>query len=219
MALGIFFGGYVFWQKARQEGINEEELIDGWIMSGLSSLISARIWFVLANWNEFNNWYRIIFLTKFPGLAYEGAIIGFWLAIIFWILKKHWSFWQIMEVAIFSELIVEIFGWLGGFLAKGKLTMPKELILAAGLFISYKLMHRWEKQYRSHFKQGFLVAVYLLVLGIANITIRLWLGLTLAISGLLLLLNRWDKLTEFVKRKASKKTDKKARKKLGFDFK
>lgn len=219
LALGIFFGGFVFWQKARQEGINEEELIDGWLTAGIVSLITARAWFVLVNWSEFNHWYRIIFLTKFPGLAYEGALIGFWLALIFWIYKKQWNFWQILEVAIFSELIMEIFGWLGTWLARGKLVLPKELFLAAGLFLSYKLLHKWEKQYRSNFKPGFLVAVYLIILGTANVMVRMGLGIVLISGGLLLLLNRWDKLTELIKHKPEKKPDKIKRKKLGFDFK
>lgn len=219
--LGLFFGGFVFWQKGREEGAGEDSLMDGWLISGLAGLLSGRAWMVLAHWPEFNNWYRILFLTKFPGLAYEGAFFGFWLGMIIWILKKKWAFWPMLETAVFSQLIVEVFGWLGQFLAVGNLKFPWQMIGAIGLIGLYRLLKFFEKKYRLFSKPGFLAAVYSLGLGLLQLGLRSrWLGGILIVLGLLLLLERTGRLnrpkvkTEKVKPIAIKST----RKKLGFDF-
>ena len=220
--LGLFFGGFVFWQKGREEGAAEESLMDGWMISGLASLLAGRAWMVLAHWPEFNSWYRILFLTKFPGLAYEGAWLGFWTVMIIWILKKKLAFWPILEAAVFSQLIVEVFGWLGQFLAAGNWKFPWQMIGAIGLIGLYRLLKSFEKKYRGFSKPGFLAAVYLLGLGLLQLMLRSrWLGGVLIILGLLLLLERTGRLNrpkvKIEKIKAMKV--KSTRKKLGFDFK
>ena len=172
---------------------------------------------VLAHWPEFNSWYRILFLTKFPGLAYEGAWFGFWLGMIIWILKKKWLFWPILEAAVFSQLIVEVFGWLGQFLAAGNWKFPRELIWVIGLTGLYRLLKFWEKKYRGFSKPGFLAAVYLWGLGLLQLVLRSkWLGGGLIILGLLLLLERTGRLN---RPKVKPEKVKLTRKKLGFDFK
>lgn len=220
--LGLFFGGFVFWQKGREEGVSEESLMDSWLVSGLAGLAAARAWMVLAHWPEFNNWYRILFLTKFPGLAYEGAFLGFWLAIIIWVLRKKWAFWPMLEVTVFSQLIVEIFGWLGQWLAAGNLKFPWQLILVISLIGIYWLMKVWEKKYREFSQPGFLAAVYLLGLGLLQLALRSrWLGGVLILFGLLLLLERTGRLSRpKIKQEKIKLLEvKPSRKKLGFDFK
>jgi len=220
--LGLFFGGFMFWQKGREEGVAEDSLMDGWLISGLVSLLAARAWMVLAHWPEFNSWYRILFLTKFPGLAYEGAFFGFWLGMIIWILKKKWAFWPMLEAAVFSQLIVEVFGWLGQFLAVGNWKLPWQIIGAIGLVGLYRLLKFFEKKYRGFSKPGFLVAIYLLGLGLLQLALRSkWLGAFLIISGLLLLLERTGRLNrpKVKTEKIKVMKVKSSRKKLGFDFK
>lgn len=177
---------------------------------------------VLAHWPELNSWYRILFLTKFPGLAYEGAFFGFWMAMIIWILKKKWAFWPMLEATVFSQLIVEVFGWLGQFLAVGSLKFPWQLIWAIGLVGLYRLLKFFEKKYRSFSQPGFLAAVYLLGLGLLQLIFRSrWLGGVLIISGLLLLLERTGRLNrpKVKLEKVRAEKVKPTRKKLGFDFK
>jgi len=220
--LGLFFGGFVFWQKGREEGAAEDSLMDGWLISGLAGLLSGRAWMVLAHWPEFNSWYRILFLTKFPGLAYEGAFFGFWIAMIIWILKKKWAFWPMLEAAVFSQLVVEMFGWLGHFLAVGNWQFPWQMIWAIGLMGLYRLLKFFEKKYRGFSKPGFLAAVYLWGLGLLQLMLRSrWLGGGLIILGLLLLLERTGRLSKSkVKSEKVKPIKVKSnRKKLGFDFK
>lgn len=225
--LGVFFGGFVFWKKGREEGVAENSLMDGWLISGLVSLLAARAWMVLAHWPDFNSWYRILFLTKFPGLAYEGAWFGFWIAMIIWILKQKWAFWPMLEVAIFSQVVTGIFGWLGHFLAVGNLKFPVQLFWAGGLMVLYQLLKYWEKKYRgfnwyklrqTEAKPGFLVVVYLWGMGLLQLGLRTkWWGGGLILAGLLILWERTGRLNKQPKVKSVNMKSK--RKKLGFDFK
>ena len=234
--LGIFFGGFVFWQKGKDEGVGEDSLMDGWLMAGLFSFLAARAWQVLFNWEQYNSWYKIVFITKFPGLSYEGALLGFWLTLILWILKKRWSFWQVLEAAVFSQVIVEIFGRVGQFLAKGKWQQPWEMIWALGLVGLYQLLKYLNKRYRSfkwykgslnEARPGFLVGVYLLVMGGWQLAFPgrvIWLGAVLLGLGISLLLERSGRLIRAKKEKPEgivkiERHPKPKRKKLGFDFK
>jgi hypothetical protein len=220
LALGLFFGGFVFWKKGREEGVTEEELMDSWLLAALSAFLFSRAGFVLSHWNEFNNWYRILFFTKFPGLSYAGALCGFWLILTFLIIKKRWPVWPLLETAVFSEIVAEIFGWLGRWLAAGAWRWPWELIRAAILIITYLSMTKWEKEYRNLFQPGALLAVYLAVSGGLELGFRhYWEGGILLLAGLLLLINRWGKLGKLkinlFKRKIPTKD---SRKKIGFDW-
>lgn len=191
--LGLFFGGFLFWKKGRDEGFSETELMDGWILSGLSGLVGGRIWQVLSHWSFYRtSWYKMIFLTKFPGLSYEGVWLGAVIALLIFGYKKGWRVWQSLEIGVMAFLMVEIFGWLGSFLGGsnlGKVTnfawgvrfpgvdearLPVQLLWILALWVVFKLVKKWEKEYRgfSWYNQvkgeanpGFLVGVYLVFLG------------------------------------------------------
>ena len=262
LGLGVFWGGFVLWQKGREEGFEEVALMDGWLVG----LITGRIGEVLLNWGEFSgSIYRMLFFTKFPGLAYEGVLLGAVITLAVFGLKQKWNVWRFLETAVPALLVVEMAGWLGAFLAGsnlGKVTefawginfpgvegarFPVQLAAVLLLYIWYRLMAHWEKEYRSfgwyqtdkgEARPGFMVAAYLAGLGGIRLGLgflaveRHWqfdLGL-LIFSGLLLI---WRSgITIHVKTQTEKlkvaadqgvkrdrKRERQFRKKQGFDFK
>ena len=195
--LGIFFGGFLFWQKGREEGFKEESLMDVWLVTGLVGLLMGRAWYVLVNWDFFvGSFYRMMFLTKFPGLSYQGVFLGAGLMLLVMATKNKWSVWRLMEVGVFSWLVVEMFGWFGSFLAGSNLGQvttwfwglgfpgvegrrhPVQLIILCLLWLLYKLLKKWEKEYRSfswykadksEVSSGFLVGAYLIGLSLVKL--------------------------------------------------
>ncbi len=274
LAASVFFGGFVWWQKGREEGFDEEELMDIWLLAGVLGLVFGRGWYILANWDFFSgSFYKMMFLTKYPGLAYEGVWIGAVLMILIQVIKKKWNFFKLAETGLFAFLIVEMFGWLGSFLAGssiGKMTtwwwgikfpgvdgkrIPVQLFFIVSIGLLFKIIKSWEKEYRSfkwyksekgEAKSGFLVACYLIGLGLLTLLLGffqqlpniLWIfssrqlfGIAMFLSGSLLLLERSGitikkarkqepkkPVVSKIERNKKVKLTKKRRKK-GFDFK
>ena len=275
VALGVFFGGFVLWQKGREEGFEETEVMDSWLLSGVMAVVIGRLWYVLDHWQNFSgSWYRMLFITKFPGLSYEGVWLGAILTLIVICLKKQWSVWKYGEITVFAWLMTEIFGWLGAFLAGsnlGKATSwwwglgfpgvndkrhPVQILYLVLLLVLFRLLTKWEKEYRSFSwyqneknepKPGFLVATYLIGLGLIRLllgflsaleigwmglAVSQWLAITIVIIGGLILLERSGIKMELAKKQEAVKKngrfeakkikviqEKKQRKKKGFDFK
>ena len=262
VALGVFFGGFVLWQKGREEGFEEEGLMDAWLVALLVALVVSRLVFVLLNWETFSgSAYKMMFLTKFPGLSGSGAFLGGLLSLWITSIRKKWDSWSLLEISVFSFLMMGIFGWVGNFLAGstlGKTTNlfwglsfpgvigkrhPVQLLWILVLMGIYWLLKKWEKKYRSfswyqqskdEAKTGFLLASYLMILGLAQLVLGLvtensvwWFGAGLILIGSLILVNRSGIKIELVKSKNVQKEDdevklrkpKLKRKKKGFDFK
>jgi len=52
-AMGFFFGSFFIWQRTREEHFDENSIMDGILLVSLVGLISARIWYVVFNWGQF----------------------------------------------------------------------------------------------------------------------------------------------------------------------
>jgi phosphatidylglycerol:prolipoprotein diacylglycerol transferase len=262
VALGVFFGGFVLWQKTREEGFDEEAVMDSWLIAGLSALLLGRLVYVLLNWDWFGgSWYKILFLTKFPGLSYEGVWLGAVLAAWGFCLVKKWDVWRYSEAAVLAWLTAEIFAWGGSFLAGSNLgrptnwwwglsfpgvdsrRQPVHLLFILLLFLLTRLLKKWEKEYRGFkwYQQkkgealpGFLLAIYLMGLGLIRFGLGFWLegrrlswglsltqwfGLVLALGGgLLLLVRSGIKIDLRRKPRLARNREKPSRIKTGFDY-
>ena len=264
VGLGVFLGGFVFWSKGKEEGFEAEALMDSWLISGVMALVVGRAWYVLEHWSEFGkSVYKWLFLTKFPGLSYEGVLIGVFLSWLIFGLKKKWQVWRMLEVGVMAWLMVEMFGWLGSFLAGSSLGRstnwfwgmsfpgaesrrhPVQLIWFVLVWLVFVLLKSWETKYRSfnwykskkgEAKPGFLVAMFLLLIGAMRLGmsflmngVNRWFGVGLVLIGGLILVERSGikitlaktKLKEKqpkVKVKLKKRKSLRNRKKRGFDF-
>lgn len=209
--LGLFFGGFKLWQKAKEEGWEESAVMDGWLLAGVGALMSGRAGYVLLHLNQFGgSWYKMIFFTKFPGLSGEAAWLGGMGVLLLWGLSRKLDWWRWLEAVVWAGLIVEIFGRAAG----------AQFIWSLGLILIYGLIKFWEKRYRAfNFKEGVLAAAYLFLSGGLNLGLTgyeaqkwSWWGLALLLAGGLLLLFR-SGIT--MKARFPKQT---LRKKRGFDY-
>jgi len=197
MAIGVFIGGFVLWQKGREEGLEEEAVMDSWLIAGLVGLILGRLVHVLLNWQRFGgSWYKMLFLTKFPGLSYEGVWLGVVVTMLVFAKVKNWNVWQYAETMVLALVSVEMFGWLGSFLGGsglGKPTNwwwglsfpgvesrrhPAQLVVLVLMWLLWLGLKKWEKEYRGfawyqgkkgESQPGFLLAAYLVGLGLIKL--------------------------------------------------
>jgi prolipoprotein diacylglyceryltransferase len=197
--VGIFFGGFRLWKNAKEEGWDEADVMDSWLLGGLGAIVGGRAMFILTHWSEFaNSWYKMLFITRFPGLDYEGAWLFGLFALLILSLRKKFSFWHWFEAAIMAILIVEIFGHLASFFSASNLGRPTDgwwgvafpgflekrwpvqLFWTLGLTAIYQILKLWEHQYRSfkwyqndkgEAKEGFVAAAYLIFVGILKLAL------------------------------------------------
>ena len=192
--LGVFFGGLSVWTKGREEGFEEEAIMDGWLLSGLISLVTGRLGYILTHWPDFSgSWYRMLFVTKYPGLSFEAVLVGALLALTGWGLSKKWSVFKWLEVAVLGITVVLIWGFAASFLAGSNLgivvtgwwglpfpgvdgnRLPVQLVWLVLLWLGLRLMRKWEQEYRrfswyQHDKDearpGFVLGVFFIILGL-----------------------------------------------------
>lgn len=240
--LGLWFGGFKLWRRAKEEGWDEAAIMDSWLLAAAAALIFGRLGFIVSRWGEFGgSWYKMVFLTKFPGLSAEGAWLGGVTALMILAFKKRFDFWHFAEAAVLALLTVEIFSRLGSFLAGSNLgktapaglgvtfpgvdgpRWPAQLMWALALVLVYWLINYWERHYRGFgwAKEGFLVAVYLMLLGGLKIGLGFfeewpeqWWGVGFMLFGGLILILR----SGITIKVPAQKTKKPKRKKRGFDY-
>lgn len=257
LAVGFFIGGFSLWKRGNDEGLDEEKVMDAWLVIGILAFVLARIGYVLDNYGDFgSSLYKILFVTKYPGLSMQGAMLGVGIALVWQGVKNKWNVFDWLEMNVFSLVIFEIWAHVGSFLAGsnlGKETTwfwglnfpgveikrhPVDLIWILVLWIAYKRLLKWEKEYRSfswyqqskgESKSGFLIASYLMMLGLLKIVIGLitdtrtnsWgislaqiCGLILLVLGSLILVDRSGIKIVLSKLKVAKQEEDKSRLKL-----
>lgn len=91
-------------KEAKKRKLNTEQIYDlsFWIM--LSSLIGARIGFIIENYSSFNNFLDILKIWD-GGLAFYGGFLGAILAFYIYIKKKKLNFWKYADLFIIPLVI------------------------------------------------------------------------------------------------------------------
>lgn len=129
LALGIFFGGFVIWRLARAYDQDAEKILDMIFLTIGSSLILARLVFVLAHLNVFDSFTKIIFLNRYPGMSLWGGIIG-GLIVLSWLSKRNKvPFLQVGDFAMIGLLLGSFFAEIGCFLGGCGVGVPTNLII------------------------------------------------------------------------------------------
>lgn len=124
VAFGIMAGSFLFMRLAKRYRLKLNFLTHHGGLVILSTLISARLFFILFHLQEFNEFFSIFKLWD-KGLSFWGALLGFSLSIVY-VAKKYGESWlRIFDAISLPLLLGLLFGHAGAFLdgiAHGKAT-------------------------------------------------------------------------------------------------
>lgn len=132
VALGIIFCVFFIWRQARGFGVNEEKVLDSFVMGLFGLVLGGRLSYGLTHWDFFGkDFVRLVFFTKYPGFSWSGGIaIGFLAAVL-----ASWSLglsvWAMMDIFAMGLSVALVFGYFGCF-ATG--CMPGQTYLPLILF-------------------------------------------------------------------------------------
>lgn len=88
LALSFVFSTFIVWKNAKEE-LKEEEYLDAFLYTCMVVLISARLTYILLNFDEFGfNFLKYIVVMEAPGLSLLGGLFGGFL-FIFWYAQKY----------------------------------------------------------------------------------------------------------------------------------
>lgn len=188
--LALFFSGFMFWRKGKEEHYDLMDLFDAFIVSGIFGVVVGRLAFVLFNWTSFQQDFgAIINIIKVPGneplLALAGA--AFYLSRL---AKKHkWDAYELLDFWVTAVSLGMVFVYLGFFLAgtyAGQLTNlpwgivmpgtfekshPVQLYFVAFFLFLFNYLRRVEYRYRTFewyrfgkktAQSGFLLSMFLI---------------------------------------------------------
>jgi len=117
IALGAFLGLYLATREADRLGLNKDLIIDLIVFAIPISIISARIYYVIFEWERYvgQAWWKIFAIWE-GGIAIHGALIGAVATAIVFTKVKKVSFWQIADVLAPGLILGQAIGRWGNFM-------------------------------------------------------------------------------------------------------
>ncbi|MGM0471792.1 MAG: prolipoprotein diacylglyceryl transferase [Bacillota bacterium] len=116
MASVIFIGLYLASQEAKRQNFNPELLLDLVIITIPTSILGARLYYVIFEWSYYSQHPSEIVAIWEGGLAIHGALIGATLTAIIFTKVKEINFWQIADIAAPSLILGQAIGRWGNFI-------------------------------------------------------------------------------------------------------
>lgn len=219
--LGFLFGGFVIWRKGKEEGFDEELILDLWIVSLFVGFLTGRLIFCLTNPSF---WTKLLLgffsFAKAPGFSFFGFVLGMLIVWLVFSKKQKWDFWKLADIVIFAFLLFQIFWRLGQFLdgsfvgretslpwglhfpaiegARHPIQIYEMLFLVLFYWLLSKLersyrLFRWYQDKRGETKPGFLLLTYFLLYGVLRLLLEIVRDSSLYFKGI-----SWEQLASVV---------------------
>lgn len=117
IALGAFLGLYLATKEADRLGLNKDLIIDLIVFAIPISILSARIYYVVFEWDRYAGqaWWKVFAIWE-GGIAIHGALIGAVITAIVYTKVKKLSFWQIADILAPGLILGQAIGRWGNFM-------------------------------------------------------------------------------------------------------
>ncbi|MFJ5623427.1 prolipoprotein diacylglyceryl transferase [Peribacillus loiseleuriae] len=116
IGFGVLLGLYIATREAERRGIGKETFVDMILFAVPIAIISARIYYVIFQWDYYSQNPGQIIQIWNGGIAIHGAIIGAVITAIVFSKVRKLSFWKLVDVAAPSLLLGQAIGRWGNFM-------------------------------------------------------------------------------------------------------
>jgi phosphatidylglycerol---prolipoprotein diacylglyceryl transferase len=100
LALAFLWGTFLVWRLARAWDLDGEKTLDLVLLTFFGGVVGARLFFISLNFDFFSeDFFRIILITKYPGLSFWGGLLGGWLTLAFMAKRLKQDLWQVADLA------------------------------------------------------------------------------------------------------------------------
>ncbi|MEA2020405.1 MAG: prolipoprotein diacylglyceryl transferase family protein [Patescibacteria group bacterium] len=113
LALGVFLGAFLFWQRAREEGFDEEKILDLSLISLVAGIFGARLVFIAINFSVFKSNWSDVFRSLGSGLNFLGGFAFGAGSFYLFVRRKGWSVLKLADLAVPPLLLGQAFGSVG----------------------------------------------------------------------------------------------------------
>lgn len=105
LSLAIALALFSIWRIIRAYELDEEKIVDLFILTVFSGFVFSRMYLVLFHPNQFIDFGRVFLLNRYPGLPFWGGLIGGLIALKILTKRYKMNFWQIADFAIVGLFI------------------------------------------------------------------------------------------------------------------
>ncbi|MBM7551387.1 prolipoprotein diacylglyceryl transferase [Thalassobacillus pellis] len=117
IAFGAYLGLWLAIRETERLGLKKDLMIDGVVIAIPVAIISARIYYVLFEWERYTGgrWWDVFAIWE-GGIAIHGALIGSVITAIIYARVKQISVWMLLDIAAPSILLGQAIGRWGNFM-------------------------------------------------------------------------------------------------------
>ena len=115
IGLGIFLGIAMAARAGKVMGMNPDDIWDFAIYAVIFSVIGARIYYVVFEWDSYKNDLLSIFITRQGGLAIYGAVIGAFITLFVYTRIKKCRALNLGDAGVTGLILGQILGRWGNF--------------------------------------------------------------------------------------------------------
>ncbi|SJZ81544.1 prolipoprotein diacylglyceryl transferase [Selenihalanaerobacter shriftii] len=116
MASAIFLGLIIALKESKRRNLNPDTFLDLIIIAIPISIVGARTYYVIFQWDYYSQNIQDIIAVWEGGLAIHGALIGATLTAIIFTKIKGIKFWKIVDIAAPSLILGQAIGRWGNFI-------------------------------------------------------------------------------------------------------
>ena len=143
LTLAVILGTFLFWRRAKQEGFDEERILDLALTSLIFGLVGARLVFVLTNFSVFRGDPWDILRSFSAGLSFPGGFVFGVLGFVLFAHRVNWSFLKLLDLAAPALAFSQGVGMIGVFLSGSEMA---EAVKVVSCFLIFSLLVFLEKR-------------------------------------------------------------------------
>lgn len=175
-AFAFILASFLIWRKLRED-YPEEEILTFTIWLALVVFLGGRLFYLINYFADFGfDLGKWLLFNRYPGFSFVGSFLGGIIFSFYWVRKKNWDFWIIIDNLIQVFLFVFLVCGLGALLEKPSFaeriiqeTIFLKVFFSLVVLLLSFLVERhfrkfiWYKSGKPGFTACFVAAVYFLV--------------------------------------------------------